>query len=315
MNKIQDAFETVKADDKLKAAALQAVRKKINEESLKEEKSRNTGKNLFGRKFVYAASICCVLIFAVGIFGFYSVYTSPASYVSIDINPSIELVLNRFNVVIESNAYNDDGEAIVENVDVNNLSYEKAIDKLLESEEFSGYFEKDYELVFTVISDNQEELITGIENTRCYQKYGSACVAADYETREEAQEYGMSFGKYKAYQELLNYYPDMTPEECNELSMYEIKNLILQNGGEWNGNSQNEDCSAPSENKGQNSGLSGKGENGKGEQETMGSGNGLQDGSGSGEGSGSQNGSGKGDGTGTGRQYHGGNQKGQNSEN
>lgn len=40
------------------------------------------------------------------------------------------------------------------------------------------------------------------------------------------------FIKYKAYQELLKYYPDITPEECNELSMNEIKNLILESGWE-----------------------------------------------------------------------------------
>lgn len=56
-------------------------------------------------------------------------------------------------------------------------------------------------------------------------------MGAGYETREEAQEYGMSFGRYKAYQELLKYYPDITPEECNELSMNEIKNLILETVG------------------------------------------------------------------------------------
>ena len=120
-----------------------------------------------------------------------------------------------------------------------------------------------------VTVDNQEEIITGIENTQCYQKYGSACVGAGYETREEAQEYGMSFGKYKAYQELLKYYPDITPEECNELSMNEIKNLILESGGEWIGNSQNNSqcTNSTDETKGQNSGNSGKGEgpeNGKG---------------------------------------------------
>ncbi|WP_442856046.1 hypothetical protein [Anaeromassilibacillus sp. An172] len=114
-----------------------------------------------------------------------------------------------------------------------------------------------------VTVDNQEEIITGIENTQCYQKYGSACVGAGYETREEAREYGMSFGKYKAYQELLKYYPDITPEECNELSMNEIKNLILENGGEWIGNSQNNSrcTNSTDETKGQNSGNSGKGEN------------------------------------------------------
>ena len=86
-------------------------------------------------------------------------------------------------------------------------------------------------------------------------------MGAGYETREEAQEYGMSFGKYKAYQELLKYYPDITPEECNELSMNEIKNLILESGGEWVGNSQNNSqcTNSTDETKGQNSGNSGNG--------------------------------------------------------
>lgn len=260
MNKIHEAFETVKADDKLKNTAMEAVKTRIKAETAKREKKDQ----LFGKRLVYGAAVCCTLLLVFGIFGFYSVYTSPASYVSIDINPSIELVLNRFNVVIETNAYNDDGSKITESVNVNNMSYEEAIDRLLESEEFSSYFEKDYELVFTVISDKQEELITGIENTECYKKYGSACVGADYETRQEAMEYGMSFGKYKAYQELLKYYPDITTEECNRLSMNEIKNLILQNGGDWNLNSQSEECTGTSnENKGQKEENSGK-ENGKG---------------------------------------------------
>lgn len=281
LNKIQEAFETVKADEKLKASAMEAVRKKLGGE----EKS----KSIFGRRIAYGAAVLCTLVLAVGIFGFYSVYTSPVSYVSIDINPSIELVLNRFNRVIETNAYNDDGTEITEAVDVSNMDYEEAIEKIIASEEFSGYLTDEYELVFTVISDKQEEIISGIESTQCYQRYGSACVGADYETREEAREYGMSFGKYKAYQELLKYYPDMTPEDCSELSMNEIKNLILESGGQWTGNSQNNSrcTNSEGETKGQNSGNSGNGQgegSGNREQEPSGSGNGTGSGSGSGSG-------------------------------
>lgn len=260
MNKIQGAFEAIKADDKLKNAAMESVRTRIKAESEKREKKNP----FFGKRLAYGAAFCCALILAVGIFGFYSVYTSPVSYVSIDINPSIELVLNRFNVVIETNAYNDDGLKITEAVDVSNMNYEDAIDKLLGSEQFSSYVEDDYELVFTVISDNQEEIINGIENTQCYQKYGSACVGADYETRQEAMGYGMSFGKYKAYLQLIEYYPGITPEECNKLSMNEIKDLITQKGGDWNLNSQSEECTGTlNENKGQKEENRSK-ENGKG---------------------------------------------------
>ena len=79
LNKIHEAFETVKADEKLKASATEAVRKKLKEE----EKKRRFA----GRRLVYSMAVFCVLILAAGIFGFYSVYSSPVSYVSIDLNP------------------------------------------------------------------------------------------------------------------------------------------------------------------------------------------------------------------------------------
>lgn len=251
MNKIREAFETVKADDRLKNSALEAVRNKIYEENLKDEKAKSRGAGNkrqgvgifsgtgYGRKILYGAAAFCALIFAVGIFGFYSAYTSPSSYVSIDINPSMELTLNRFNIVIDAKGYNDDGEKALESIELSGMNYTDAIEKLLESSQLQSYFSSDYELVFTVISENQQEIIEGIESTSGYQKYGSCCLTADYETREEAQNAGMSVGKYRAYQQLLLYYPDMTAQECSELSMNEIKNLIIENGGEWQGSSQN----------------------------------------------------------------------------
>lgn len=241
MNKIREAFETVKADDKLKNSAMEAVRNRIMEENRKScgRKSGGifTGVS-FGRKLAYGAAALCSIILAAGLFGFYSAYTSPSSYVSIDINPSMELALNRFNIVIDANAYNDDGEKVLEDMELCGISYTEAIERLLESEQMQDYFSYDYELVFTVISQNQQELIEGIESTAVYQKYGSCCFTADYEAREEALELGMSFGKYRAYQQLLVYYPDMTAEECRQLSMNQIKNMILEMGGEWEGGSQ-----------------------------------------------------------------------------
>lgn len=264
MNKIREAFETVKADEKLKNSALEAVRNRINEEtertSFKKRDRGFLGSLSFGKKLAYGAAICCSLILAVGIFGFYSAYTSPASYVSIDINPSMELALNRYNIVINAKGYNDDGNEALEDIELCGMKYTEAIEKLLESDQLQEYFVSDYELVFTVISQNQQELVEGIESTEGYKKYGSCCLTADYETREEAEKAGMTVGKYRAYQQLLMYYPDMTAEECSGLSMNQIKNLILEMGGEWEGGFQSGEQSGS--HKGNQSGSQGEAQSG-----------------------------------------------------
>ena len=38
------------------------------------------------------------------------------TYVGIDVNPSIELALNRFNIVVETHALNDDGQRTLDEV-------------------------------------------------------------------------------------------------------------------------------------------------------------------------------------------------------
>ena len=46
--------------------------------------------------------------------GGYSYIQTPVSYVSIDVNPSVELTLNRVDRVISATAFNGDGEAVLE---------------------------------------------------------------------------------------------------------------------------------------------------------------------------------------------------------
>lgn len=67
-------------------------------------------------------------------------YAAPYSYVSLDVNPSIEYTLNRFDRVIDVEAVNDDGQAILENAgEFKNLTIEDAITKTVDELVEEGY--------------------------------------------------------------------------------------------------------------------------------------------------------------------------------
>lgn len=69
-------------------------------------------------------------------------YTTPVSYVSLDVNPSIEYTLNAFDRVIEVEAVNEDGQTILANVeDLNNLKIEEAITETVEQLTQEGYLQ------------------------------------------------------------------------------------------------------------------------------------------------------------------------------
>ncbi|MEG1782721.1 MAG: anti-sigma factor domain-containing protein, partial [Oscillospiraceae bacterium] len=70
-------------------------------------------------------------------------YMTPESYVSLDVNPSIEYTLNRFERVLDAQAVNEDGSRVLEKINLKKFS-NKTIDEVmaLTIEEITreGYF-------------------------------------------------------------------------------------------------------------------------------------------------------------------------------
>ena len=51
-------------------------------------------------------------------------WATPVQYINIDINPSVELMINRFDRIIKVKSLNDDGRRIAESISVNARHYE-----------------------------------------------------------------------------------------------------------------------------------------------------------------------------------------------
>lgn len=226
MNVIRESMREIQASEELKKNTLLY---------LKEQTSRPRARLAWRYAF---AAVC--LFLAIGAGG-WRLYASPVSYISIDINPSIELGVNRFGRVVSADAYNGDGQEILSQVRLKNMSYAQAVDRLLRSGNCSVYLtEADSQLVFTVISDDSDVMLKEISANELARRYGALIYTSDMSCREEAHRHEMSFGKYRAYLELSQYDETVTVEDCHGMTVGEICDRIescRQHDGDGSGES------------------------------------------------------------------------------
>ena len=104
----------------------------------------------------FVASVAAIAVLGTGTWA----YASPYSYINLDINPSIEFTLNRFNRVLKVEATNEDGNYIIEEINMAKLKNEKIEDALsttVDQISKSGYFNDQVEvgLVITASAKNK----------------------------------------------------------------------------------------------------------------------------------------------------------------
>ena len=93
----------------------------------------NMKKQIFKNGIVkcFASCAAVAVLFAVPAWAYYT----PYSYVSLDINPSIEYSINRFDRVLDVKAVNDDGGEILKQINLNGLknkNIEEAVKEVLD---------------------------------------------------------------------------------------------------------------------------------------------------------------------------------------
>jgi len=256
-NKIHDAFDSVEANEELKSSTARFLRE--------EREKRGGGRVRRPAWRTTFAAVCAMAALLVGVGGYYYTTRTPVSYVSIDVNPSVELALNRYDRVVSAAAYNEDGVIVLDGVDVKGELYTEAIDTIVESEAMRPYLTANATLTFTVAagdSDKESAIMTGIENCDGCQEHGGQSYTADVTSIAAAHDRGLSFGKYAAYLVLSQYDNTITTEDCQSMSMAEIRERIReQEGGECD-NEDHGTCNG--ENNGANKGGDNSGQNGSG---------------------------------------------------
>lgn len=116
---IREAFRQLHAGEAMKENTKAAL-----------DRVRNRRRRPVG--YLAVAAACLVLLLA-GLGG-YRYYFTPTTYLSVDINPSLELGVDRFDKVVFVRAWNEDGQELVDSLELNLLDYQEALERLVASE-------------------------------------------------------------------------------------------------------------------------------------------------------------------------------------
>lgn len=177
------------------------------------------------------ALAACLALAAVGVGG-YAWAQAPCAYVAIDVNPSIELGINRLGNVASVRAYNEDGERLLQALDLDGLAYADAMAAL--EERLRGYLADGATVEMTVVCDD-ERRAAELEQVGvgCLSASGSGSVHCSHASSEEhhaAESAGMGLGKYRLYLELVDAGVDISPEEASAMTMRELRALLEDAG-------------------------------------------------------------------------------------
>lgn len=162
----------------------------------------NTVPNHIMQKLSICASLALFLLSFVGI-GSYS-YVKPYSYVSLDINPSIEYALNRFDKVIAVSGVNDKGQQVVSSIesDVKNQNITKALGVTIKQLEKENYIvPKEYNhVIVSVCSSNDTKAQAIASSVNSFSQKESADCSIDTmtvskEIKDNADSLGITPGK------------------------------------------------------------------------------------------------------------------------
>lgn len=244
MNKIKGAFDEIKASDELKEKTISFIKEAAKAETASEETKENITVKKQSKKKKFFAPILTFAMACIACFFVFNIYFTAYSYVGVDINPSIELKVNRFGKVIGSHSYNEDGRKVLDSLNIKYKDYEQAMDLIYDEVANQGYLKDDSYIALSLQTDNNKSNIN-IEKTlnKCTRKNIDKhhLKKAEYEIvkvsgkeRTEALNAGVSACKYKAIEELQKYDDTATVDKYKHHSMREIKNKTKECRSEHN---------------------------------------------------------------------------------
>ncbi|ASB89923.1 anti-sigma factor domain-containing protein [Bacillus sonorensis] len=128
------------------------------------------------------------------------------AYMTIDINPSFELTLNKNCEVVDLVPLNKDGKDLVGRIENwKNSDFKEVVSEIVEDSDKLGYVKKSKEILIATVYENNEDdtykatIKSEIDDVaKKYQErdYKMESVESDLDTRAKAQKEGISTGRY-----------------------------------------------------------------------------------------------------------------------
>lgn len=183
-------------------------------------------------KKILVACIAAVLVIGV-LAGGYTYLETPVAYISLDINPSIELGINALNKVVSSEGVNRDGRALLEGQKIIRASLTDALDSLISIAAQKNYISDDGTTVVSITAEsNNRKRAQNLTNigeqavSKSIVRYKVKAViykdSADLSLRLEAKKEGVSSGKLKLIKSLQALEPSITVEQHKDSKVSDL---------------------------------------------------------------------------------------------
>lgn len=176
------------------------------------------------------AAIAACLALVACLIGGVADFLRPVAYVGIDVNPSVELTLNRFDIVVGTHALNEDGQRALDEASCMWRPFDDAARDL--DGAMRAIADEGAVVEVSIDCDNENRYAAlAAQSNDCLGCNGEAhCDRTNAEERQAAHDSGMGVAKYRAYQELQEAGVDISAEECASMSMRELRDLLAENG-------------------------------------------------------------------------------------
>ena len=206
------------------------------ENNIHKEKINNILGGIFMKKRIALALSAAVILSLAG--GGYAYAKNPVAYVSVDINPSVELGVNAFDKVVSVEAYNEDGQKVLEGTNLVNYDIDNAVSTVITNAISEGYITQDVTTTSAVVveittSTDKENVATELNESLkevAELTLDNNDVDAEVETekvalvrRDEARKLGITPGKLNLIQKLQQLDSSITIEEYKDSSVKDIQ--------------------------------------------------------------------------------------------
>lgn len=179
----------------------------------------------------YAAAASLIMVIGLGVGG-YKLYYTPVSYLSIEINPSIQLSINIFDRVIGCEYFNDDGKVVLDDVNVINLRSKPSVEQIIDKAQSIGYLtERNNSVIIDVVENNTAlvENLTPLHGEYISKNIEVTVESATIEDAKLSKDKNISIAKAKAVNEYSQVFGGDAEENSEVLKKVPVKTVREKN--------------------------------------------------------------------------------------
>ena len=214
-DKIRSAFASVHASELSKQRTKLYVRKKTRDYDFRRTQLCRRRRTLSG--LCAAAAMLCLCLF----------YFTPAARIEMDVNPSVEMKVNRLDRVIQVRGLNADGRELVKDVSLLNLPYGRAVRKLMLSQGMEPFLRSHDLITVSVVGaapGHTEEMLANVACsalTVAGRENVFYCALTDAQI-QEAKDLNLTVLQYQAFQLLSAEDPSITADIVRDMDKREL---------------------------------------------------------------------------------------------